>query len=65
MRADSLQVLFPLSMGPVGNNTCGPLDADVSDGRRTHVFDALVVIDTRAEILEESFAAAEQDRHNR
>jgi hypothetical protein len=39
------------------------LDADVSDGWRTHVFDALVVINTRAEILEESFAATEQHGH--
>ena len=37
----------------------------MGDGRRTYVFDALVVIRSRAEILEESFTAAEQDRHNR
>jgi hypothetical protein len=37
----------------------------VGDGWRAYVFDALVVISAGAEILEESFAAAEQDRHNR
>jgi hypothetical protein len=48
-----------------GVNTTGPQDPDVGNGWRTYVLDALIVIGDGAEILEESFAATEQDRHNR
>jgi hypothetical protein len=63
--ADSLAVLISsASQSPVVIAT-GPCDADVDKGRRTKVFDTAVVTGARAEIVEESFAATQQDRHYR
>jgi hypothetical protein len=53
------------AMEPVDHNSTGPQDADVGDGWGTYVFDALVVINAGTDVLEESFTASKQDRHNR
>ena len=45
--------------------TTGPCDANVGNGWRTNVFHTAVVTSTGAEIVEQSFTATEQDRHNR
>jgi len=44
--------------------TTGPCDAEVGDGWRTNVFDAVIITRTRAEIVKESLAATQQDGHN-
>jgi len=65
IRADSLTVLSPSESKSADDITPGPCDADVSNGWRTSVFDTVVVTNAGAEIVEESLAATEQDRHNR
>lgn len=44
--------------------TIGLRDADMGNGWRTNVFDTAVVTSAGAEIVEESLAATQQDRHN-
>jgi hypothetical protein len=43
----------------------GPCESNVGNGWRTYVFNAPVTTGTGAEIVEESFASTEQDRHKR
>lgn len=58
-------MLNPSALQSVDDITTGLCDADVSNGWRTYVFDTAVVAGTGAEIVEESFATTQQDRHNR
>jgi hypothetical protein len=43
----------------------GPRESNVGHGWRTYVFNAAVTTGAGPEIVEESFASTEQDRHNR
>jgi hypothetical protein len=60
-----LTVLIPSALQSADDITTGPRDADVGNSWRTDVFDTAIVARTRAEIVEESFAATQQDRNNR
>jgi hypothetical protein len=60
-----LAVLIPSALQSADDITTGPCDAEVGNGWRTDVFDTAIVTRTGAEIVEESFAATQQDRHNR
>ena len=63
--ADLLTALIPSALQSAVGTTTGPCDADVDNVRRTNVFDAPVVTGVGAEIVEESFAAPQQDGHYR
>ena len=65
IRANLLTVLIPSALQSTDDITTGPCDANVGHGWRTNVLHAAVVISTGAEIAEQSFAATQQDRHNR
>ncbi len=65
MGADSLTVLISSVLQSAADTTTGLCDVDVDKGRRTNVFDTAVVTGAGAEIVEESFAATQQDGHNR
>jgi hypothetical protein len=42
----------------------GPYDPEVGDGWRTDALDAAIVVRTGTQIVEESFAATQQDGHD-
>jgi hypothetical protein len=60
-----LTVLIPSELQSADDIRTGPSDADVGNGWRTNVFDTAVAASTGVEIVKESFAATEQDGHNR
>jgi len=64
MEAEPL-ALNPSALQTADDNTTGRCDADVSNGWRTYVFDTAVVAGPGAEIVEESLATTQQDRHHR
>jgi hypothetical protein len=65
IEADSLTVLISSALQSTADITTGPCDANVGNGWRTNVFHTAVVTSTGAEIVEQSFTATQQDRHNR
>ena len=65
MEAEPLAVLNPSALQSADDITTGRCDADMGNGRGTHVLDTAVVVCAGAEIVEESFATTQQDRHNR
>ena len=65
IEADSLTVLISSAFPSTADITTGPCDANVGNGWRTNVFHAAVVTSNGAEVVEQSFTATEQDRHNR
>jgi len=64
MEAEPL-ALNPSALQTADDITTGRCDADVSNGWRTYVFDTAVVAGPGAEIVEESLATTQQDRHHR
>jgi len=58
------EAFIPSALQSTDVITTGPSDADVGDGWRTDVLDTAVVTNAAAEIVEESFAATQQDRHH-
>ena len=65
MEAEPLAVMNPSALRSGDDITTGLRDAYVSNGSRRYVFDTAVVAGSGAEIVEESFATTQQDRHNR
>jgi hypothetical protein len=65
IEADSLTVLISSALPSTDDITTGPCDANVGNGWRTNVFHTAVVTSTGAEVVEQSLAATQQDRHNR
>jgi hypothetical protein len=60
-----LTVLISSALQSTDDITTGPCDANVGNGWRTNVFHTAVVTGTAAQIVEQSFTATQQDRHNR
>ena len=58
-------MLISSELQSTGEITTGPCDANVGKCGRANVFHTAVVTSTGAEIVEQSFIATQQDRHNR
>ena len=65
LEADSLTVLISSALQSTDDITIGECHANVGNGWRTNVLRTAVVASTGAEIVEQSFAATQQDGHNR